>query len=195
MQTTLRYASLILELLKATDIHQTYKAMEKVLKSGKTKAIGVSNFSRAELERLLKETSVVPAVHQLELHPWLQQKNFADFHKSKGIHITQYSPFGNQNEFYEGGKQMGKLIEDPTLVEIGKKYGKNGAQVALGESFGFGSIISDVPMLRRAQLGVLRMDTALFRSRKRPLASGPIWRVTSSSTLRISRRSIRWTRN
>ena len=107
--------------------------MEKVLKSGKTKAIGVSNFSRAELERLLKETSVVPAVHQLELHPWLQQKDFAEFNKSKGIHITQYSPFGNQNEIYDGGKQMGKLIEDPTLVEIGKKYGKNGAQVALGE--------------------------------------------------------------
>ena len=131
----MRYASLILDLLNPTKIHQTYKAMEKVLKSGKTKAIGVSNFSHAELERLLKETSVVPAVHQLELHPWLQQKDFAEFHKSKGIHITQYSPFGNQNEFYEGGKQMGKLIEDPTLVEIGKKYGKNGAQVALGEFF------------------------------------------------------------
>lgn len=107
--------------------------MEKVLKSGKTTAIGISNFSRAELERLLKETSVVPAVHQLEFHPWLQQKDFAGFHKSKGIHITQYSPFGNQNEIYDGGKQMGKLIEDPMLVEIGKKYGKNGAQVALGE--------------------------------------------------------------
>ena len=108
--------------------------MEKVLKSGKTKAIGISNFSRAELERLLKETSVVPAVHQLELHPWLQQKDFVEFNKSKGIHITQYSPFGNQNEIYDSGKQMGKLIEDSTLVEIGKKYGKNGAQVGLGES-------------------------------------------------------------
>lgn len=120
-------------LLHPLSCHQTYKAMEKVLKSGKTKAIGISNFSRAELERLLKETSVVPAVHQLELHPWLQQQDFAEFNKSKGIHITQYSPFGNQNETYSGGKEMGKLMEDPTLVEIGKKYGKNGAQVALGK--------------------------------------------------------------
>ena len=71
---------------------QTYKAMEKTLKSGKTKAIGISNFSRAELERLLKETTVVPADHQLELHPWLQQKDFIEFNRSKGIHITQYSP-------------------------------------------------------------------------------------------------------
>lgn len=107
--------------------------MEKVFKAGKTKAIGVSNFSRAELERLMRETSVVPAAHQIELHPWLQQTDFAKWHQSKGIHITQYSPFGNQNEVYTSGKHLGKLIEDPTLVEIGRKYGKNGAQVALGQ--------------------------------------------------------------
>lgn len=107
----------------------TYKAMEKLLKTGKTKAIGVSNFSRAELEHLLKEASVVPAAHQLELHPWLQQKEFVEFNKSKGIHITQYSPFGNQNELYDGS--VGKLMDDPVLVEIGKKYNKTGSQVAL----------------------------------------------------------------
>src|SRR6266536_888298 len=106
--------------------------MEKLLKTGKTRAIGISNFSLAEVERLLSETSVVPAAHQMELHPWLQQKSFAEFHKSKGIHITQYSPFGNQNEIYGSGKNMGKLIENTVLVEIGEKYGKNGAQVALG---------------------------------------------------------------
>ena len=71
---------------------QTYKAMEKALKSGKTRAIGISNFSHGELERLLKETSVVPAAHQIELHPYLQQKAFVEYHRSKGIHITQYSP-------------------------------------------------------------------------------------------------------
>lgn len=88
----------------------TYKAMEKLLKTGKTKAIGISNFSRGELEHLLKETSVVPAVHQMELHPWLQQTKFCEFNKSKGIHITQYSPFGNQNEIYDSGKNISKLM-------------------------------------------------------------------------------------
>jgi alcohol dehydrogenase (NADP+) len=92
------------------DYVDTYKAMEKLLKTGKTKAIGVSNFSRAELERLLSEASVVPAVIQMELHPWLQQKEFCQFIESKGIHITQYSPFGNQNESYDKGKHLGKLI-------------------------------------------------------------------------------------
>jgi diketogulonate reductase-like aldo/keto reductase len=105
--------------------------MENCLKAGKAKAIGISNFSRSELERLLKETSVVPAAHQLELHPWLQQHDFTEFHQKHGIHITQYSPFGNQNEIYDGGKGLGKLIEEPTIVDIGQKYGKSGAQTAL----------------------------------------------------------------
>ena len=130
------------------DYVDTWRAMEKTFKSGKCRAIGVSNFSKAELERLLKETEVVPAAHQIELHPWLQQKSFTDWHKEKGIHVQQYSPyaselscafyrltrrprFGNQNEIYSSGQNMGKLIEDPTLVEIGKKYNKSGAQVAL----------------------------------------------------------------
>ncbi|KAF2832849.1 Aldo/keto reductase [Ophiobolus disseminans] len=114
-----------------SDYVDTYKAMEKCLEKGKTRAIGVSNFSKAELERLIQETSVVPAVHQIELHPYLQQHSFTDFHKQKGIHVTQYSPFGNQNEIYDSGKGMGKLMDDPVLVEIGKKHGKTGAQVAL----------------------------------------------------------------
>ncbi|EMD01204.1 hypothetical protein BAUCODRAFT_61401 [Baudoinia panamericana UAMH 10762] len=113
------------------DYVDTYKAMEKLVKSGKAKAIGVSNFSKAEMERLLKETSVVPAAHQIECHPYLAQHDFDAWHKQKGIHITQYSPFGNQNEIYSSGQSMGKLIDDPVLVEIGKKYNKSGAQVAL----------------------------------------------------------------
>ena len=92
--------------------------MEKLTKSGKAKAIGISNFSKAEVERLLKETSIVPAAHQLELHPYLQQTSFAEFNKSKGILITQYSPFGNQNPTYDSGRNISKLIEHPTIVEV-----------------------------------------------------------------------------
>jgi diketogulonate reductase-like aldo/keto reductase len=115
----------------SSDYVDTWKAMERVFKAGKARAIGISNFSKAELERLLGASSVVPAAHQMELHPWLQQADFCAFHAEKGIHVTQYSPFGNQNEIYSSGKQLGKLIEDPALVEAGKKYGKSGAQVAL----------------------------------------------------------------
>lgn len=67
--------------------------MEKAYKSGKAKAIGISNFSRAETERLLKETSVVPAANQLEVHPYLQQSEAVSWFQSKGIHVQQYSPY------------------------------------------------------------------------------------------------------
>jgi diketogulonate reductase-like aldo/keto reductase len=69
----------------------------------------------------------------MELHPWLQQKEFVEFHKKHDIVITQYSPFGNLNEAYSSN--MGKMIDEPVLVEIGKKYGKTGAHVALGKFF------------------------------------------------------------
>ena len=88
----------------------TWKAMEKLLTTGKTKAIGISNFSRAEVEDLLHQTTIVPAVHQLECHPWLQQSSFTEWQKDKGIHITHYSPFGNQNPIYDNGSNVGKLI-------------------------------------------------------------------------------------
>lgn len=114
-----------------TDFVATWKAMEKCFHSGKAKAIGVSNFSKAELEKLLAEAEVVPAVHQLELHPYLQQKEFCEWHDSKGIHVTQYSPFGNQNEIYDAGKNVPKLITNEVLVDVGKKHNMSGAQVAL----------------------------------------------------------------
>jgi diketogulonate reductase-like aldo/keto reductase len=80
---------------------------------------------------LRTDSRQVPAVHQIELHPWLQQAEFTKWNMSKGIQITAYSPFGNQNEIYDAGKGMHKLIEEPVLVEIGKKYNKTGAQTAL----------------------------------------------------------------
>ena len=81
--------------------------MEKLVKSGKCKAIGISNFSKSELERLLQSSSVTPAVHQIEVHPYLAQHAFDAFHREHDIHITQYSPFGNQNEIYDAGKGIG----------------------------------------------------------------------------------------
>lgn len=123
-----------------TNFVQTWKAMEQLPKS-KVKAVGISNFAKVEVERLLKETSTVPAVHQLELHPWLQQKDFVAFNQSKGIHVTAYSPFGNQNAIYGSGGR--RLIEEPVLGEIGKKHGVTGAQVAL--AWGVTQNVSVIP--------------------------------------------------
>lgn len=116
------------------DSFKTYRAMEDLVKSGKTKAIGISNFSQKEVERLLANSTIVPAIHQMELHPWLQQKGFMKFHQQKGIHVTQFSPFGNQNEIYGSREKYGQLVNDNSLIEIGKKYGKTSTQVALGKN-------------------------------------------------------------
>ena len=136
--------------------------MEKLVQSGKCKAIGVSNFSKAEIERLCSSSSTVPAAHQIECHPYLAQHSFDKFHKEKGIHITQYSPFGNQNEIYSSGQNMGKLMDDPVLVDIGKKYNKNGAQVALAWGIAHGrSVIpkSKTPSRIKANLeGDFKID-------------------------------------
>ncbi|KAJ5429386.1 Short-chain dehydrogenase/reductase SDR [Penicillium cf. griseofulvum] len=114
-------------------LDKTYAAMEQLLKTGKVKAIGVSNCDKAEMERLVKNSSIIPAVHQMECHPWLQQHDFTAWHRENGIHVTHYSPFGNQNSLYgEKGKGgLGKLIEEPVLAEIGEQYNKTAAQVAL----------------------------------------------------------------
>ncbi|ERS98324.1 hypothetical protein HMPREF1624_05108 [Sporothrix schenckii ATCC 58251] len=130
------------------DFVDTYHAMEKLAgEQGKTRAIGVCNFSRAELDRLLAHTAVVPAVHQMEMHPWLQQTDFAIYNRGLGITITQYSPFGNQNDTY--GAHAERLLDDPTLKRIGAKYDKTSAQTALAWGIGHGHVV--IPKSKTAE--------------------------------------------
>lgn len=96
--------------------------MEKLLKTGKVKAIGVANYSVRYLEQLLPHASIVPAVNQIENHPSLPQQEIVDFCKSKGIHITAYSPLGSS------GSPMMK--ETPT-IEVAKKRNVTPASVLL----------------------------------------------------------------
>ncbi|UUI04079.1 aldo/keto reductase [Oceanobacillus jeddahense] len=99
----------------------TYKALEKIYKDGKAKAIGVCNFEIEHLERLLDECEVVPAVNQVECHPYLQQKELRAFCKEKGIYVEAYSPLMN-------GKDV---LKDEALTQIAEKKGKTIAQVIL----------------------------------------------------------------
>ncbi len=86
---------------------------------------------RFQLSKGLSSTSSSFLMKTSFLSLPIAQHSFDAFHQQQNIHITQYSPFGNQNEFYSSGKDIGKLIDDPTLAEIGTKYNKSGAQVAL----------------------------------------------------------------
>lgn len=75
-------------------INDTWADMEKVLASGKAKAIGVSNFSVKNIERLATTQKIVPAVDQIEMHPFLPQNELKAYCEAKGIHLTAYSPIG-----------------------------------------------------------------------------------------------------
>ena len=105
-----------------------YRALEKLLADGKVRAIGVSNFVPEYLERLLAETSVVPAVNQIELHPYYQQKEVQSLHAEHGILTQAWSPIGGITSY--GGAEK-SAFEDPTLLEIGREHGKSAAQVML----------------------------------------------------------------
>ncbi|MER7696045.1 MULTISPECIES: aldo/keto reductase [unclassified Streptomyces] len=109
----------------------TYKAFEKILADGRAKAIGVSNFRPEHLERLLAETSVVPAVNQIELHPQLQQAESRAFHAGHGIATEAWSPLGQ-------GKG---LLEVPTVVAIARKHGRTPAQAVLRWHLQTGNIV------------------------------------------------------
>ncbi|KAF2086301.1 alcohol dehydrogenase [Saccharata proteae CBS 121410] len=99
------------------DIVDTYKAMEKLLDTGKVKAIGVSNFNIRLLEDLLKKTTVVPAVNQIEAHPYLLQPELTQYCKDKGILVQAYSPLGNN----QTGEP--RTVDDPKVHEIAEKLG------------------------------------------------------------------------
>lgn len=101
---------------------QTWKELEKLLKTGKTKAIGVANYSKPFLEELLASAEVVPAVDQIENHPLLPQQEIVDFCKSKGIHITAYSPLGSTGS---------PLFKDEGVLEVAKKHSVGAGTVLL----------------------------------------------------------------
>src|SRR6476660_4551289 len=105
-----------------------YRALEKLLADGKVRAIGVSNFMPDHLQRLLAEASVVPAVNQIEVHPYFQQAALRRLHAGHGILTQAWSPIGGITS-YRGGEKP--TFDDPTLQEIARQHGKSTAQVML----------------------------------------------------------------
>ncbi|MEU6464098.1 aldo/keto reductase [Streptomyces sp. NPDC046976] len=108
--------------LPARDLYvDTYKALEKLYADGRVRAVGVSNFLPEHLRRLAEETSVIPAVNQIELHPHLQQHAAREYHAEQGIRTEAWSPLGQ-------GKG---LLEVPAIVAIAQKHNRTPAQVVL----------------------------------------------------------------
>jgi diketogulonate reductase-like aldo/keto reductase len=108
---------------------EAYRALEKLLADGKVRAIGVSNFMVDHLTRLLDVATVVPAVNQIELHPYFQQRDVQDFGREHGILTQAWSPIGGITHYREG--QHTSALQDPTIGAIAEAHGKSPAQVML----------------------------------------------------------------
>ncbi|MEV6825348.1 aldo/keto reductase [Amycolatopsis sp. NPDC051102] len=109
----------------------TWKAFEKLYADGRVRAIGVSNFQPAHLERLMDASNVVPAVNQVELHPYLQQPELREFDTKHGIATEAWSPLA----------KGGSLLGDPVIADLAVKHSRTPAQIVLRWHLQLGNVV------------------------------------------------------
>jgi len=119
----LDYVDLYLIHYPVRERRQSWLALEALRAEGKARSIGVSNFTIRHLRELLAETKTVPAVNQVEFHPYLYQRDLLDFCAGEGIVVEAYSPL-----------TKGARLNDPKLVAVAKKYSQTGSQPAHSSS-------------------------------------------------------------
>ncbi|KAK0764873.1 hypothetical protein N5P37_002345 [Trichoderma harzianum] len=109
---------------------ESWRALETAQRLGKVKSIGVSNFGAAHIENLLENARVIPAVNQVEVHPFCQREALVELCNKHGIMIEAYSPLARGNK-----------LEDPVINAIAKKYGKTPAQILLNWNASRGNVV------------------------------------------------------
>ena len=109
----------------------TWRAMEKLYRDGRIRAIGVSNFNPDHLRRLVEETDVVPVLNQVELHPYLQQEAVRKTDESLDVRTEAWGPIA----------RGGELLADPVIVRLADKHGKTPAQVVLRWHIELGNVV------------------------------------------------------
>lgn len=132
------------------DFVGTWEALERIYVEGRARAIGVSNFDVGHLQRLLDEAEIVPAVNQIEAHPYLTQEALLAFDAEHGIATEAWSPLGR-----------GAVLGDRQLVDLATTYAKTPAQVALRWHIQRGSIIfpkSIHPERMRENFGIFDLE-------------------------------------
>jgi 2,5-diketo-D-gluconate reductase A len=112
------------------DYVSTWRTLEEFRDDGRARSIGVSNFQVEHLERLAAETDVVPAVNQIELHPYLLNEEVRAYGESHGIATEAWSPIAK-----------GQVLDDPAIAEIAERLGRTPAQVVLRWHIQRGSIV------------------------------------------------------
>lgn len=109
-------------------LKDTYQTLEGLVKSGKVKSIGISNFNKEEVEYIFSFCTIPPVVNQVECHVWFLQDELRSFLKTKNVLIEAYCPLANLRR---PGQEDNTPLNDPVIKKIGEKYNKSPAQVLL----------------------------------------------------------------
>jgi len=120
------------EIIYDESIHPTdcWLDMEKLVKKGLVKSIGISNFNSEQIADVLKRGSIKPVTNQVECHPYLNQSKLLEFCQGHGITITAYSPLGSPDRPWAPAGEVG-LLDDPKIKGIAERYNKSSAQVLI----------------------------------------------------------------
>jgi methylglyoxal/glyoxal reductase len=126
---------------------ETWKALVEIAREGRCRSIGVSNFTIEHLEELARASDVVPAVNQVELHPFLYQRDLIDYCQHRGIQVQAYSPLARAN-----------YLDEPTVKAVGQSHRRSSAQVMLRWSLQHG--LSAIP--KSTDPGRIRENASIF---------------------------------
>nr|XP_033337108.1 aldo-keto reductase family 1 member A1 isoform X1 [Megalopta genalis] len=116
-----------------TDHIKVWREMEKQVECGRARAIGLSNFTKRQIERVIKNAKIKVSTLQIELHVYFQQKELVEYCKERNIPVTAYSPLGTRGlvKMMKKDEEVPDMLQNDVVLEIGKKYKKTAAQVLL----------------------------------------------------------------
>ena len=112
----------------STDILAIWAEMEQMVAKGKTKTIGVSNFTEKQIERILKVCKIRPAIQQVEVHAYFSNRNLVEYCKAQSIPVCAYAPLGSPARGF-GAKD--NPLQDPVVIRMSRKYEKRPGQILL----------------------------------------------------------------
>lgn len=127
------------QIYEKVPVRETWEAMEELPKAGLVRAIGVSNFTPPQLIDLFSYAKILPAVLQVEMHPYLQQRRLLEFCQYRDIAVTAYSPLGSAANSEAKGLPI--LLDDPVIGRIAGEHGKTPSQVLIRWAIQRGTIV------------------------------------------------------
>lgn len=177
--------------LEAVPLSETWQAMNKCQKGGLCRNIGVSNFNIPKLDSLISETGIVPAVNQVELHPYLQQNELLEYCGKRGILLTAYSPLGSGDRpDTMKNKNEPSLFEDSLICQLANKYNVSSAAILIAWGVQRGTVvIPKTSTESRMQENLVASDLALADDDMRAMATldrsfrfvdGKFWEIDGS---------------